>query len=523
MRLTPNEQQFVTGEARTTGRGTAGQRAERRALRPVFLGLMLALMLAALDSTIVATALPTIVGELGDLAQLAFVVTAYLLAATIAGPLFGGLSDQLGRKRVFQAAIALFLLGALLSGAATGITQLLAFRFVQGAGAGGLLALTQTVIADLVSPRERGRYAGYIGTVFGVASILGPVLGGLFVDQGLWRLVFWINVPLALFALVVLHRLLHLPRATPAHRRVDWAGSGLLVAGVGAVLLALALGGRVLPWFAPAWLALMGLGIAALAGLVVVERRAEHPLLPPALFRNRVFVVGSSLGLVTGMAMFTVIVFTPLYLQTVTGVSATSSGLLLISLLVGMVTGTVSSGRAIVRWGRYKVFPVVGSSFMVAGLLGLASLHPDDGLARVGVSLVAVGLGLGLIVQVVVLAVQNAVERRHLGSATSLAQFFRTLGSTTGVTVAGVILQARVSGELAVDVVNGTLPAGTRVQQLLNSPAAIAALPGPVRSVVEGALADGITFLFALAVPMAAVAFVLALLLPELELRRDRD
>jgi EmrB/QacA subfamily drug resistance transporter len=488
--------------------------ADRRALLPVIGGLMLALMLAALDNTIVSTALPTIVGELGDLGQLAFVVSSYMLAATISVPIFGRLSDLLGRKRVFMAAIVIFVSGAALSGASVSLSQLIGFRLIQGVGAGGLMAMTMTILAELVSPRERGRYAGYIGAVFGTSSIIGPVLGGLFVDHASWRLVFWVSVPLGLLALAVLQRLLRLPAPVGPPPRVDWGGAALLVVSVGAGLLALSWGGSLLPWGSPAWLATAGLAVVGLAALWVVERRVSAPIVPLALFRNRVFAVAAPLGFLTGVAMFATIVFMPMYLQAVVGMSATGSGLLLVSLLAGLVATTTLSGRAIVRWGRYRPFPIAGAALMLLGLVGLATLGDEPGLHRIGGSLLVVGLGLGMIIQIIVLAVQNAVPARDLGSATALTQFFRMLGATVGLAAAGVLLQARLAATIGAD-----LPAGTDLAELLSSPTAIAALPGPLRTLVEGGLADGILFIYAAVVPVVLVAFVLAWLLPHQELR----
>lgn len=495
---------------------TAAQDAKRRdpALRPVFATLMLALLLAALDHTTVATALPRIVGDLGDLSQLAWVVTAYMLAATIAAPVIGRLSDQLGRKRVYQAAIGVFVLGALLSGSATSLGQLVAFRFLQGTGAGGVIALTQTIIADLVSPRERGRYQGLLGAVFGFASVAGPLLGGLFVDHATWRFVFWMNVPLGLLALAVIQTRLHLPQGS-GRRRIDWFGTALLTGGVTALLLAVSWGGNVLAWDAPALFALVAGGACALAGFVLVQRRVSEPIVPLRLFGNRVFAVGSALSFVCGVGMFGTIVFTPLFLQTVLEASATASGLLLLPLLAGFICSSITAGRLITRWGRYKPFPIAGTVLATAGLWRMSTLGPSSSHVDAGVAMAVTGLGLGMVVQVVVIAVQNSVEREDLGSATSLAQFFRTIGGTIGITLYGALLNARLAGGALERLGSGT------VDELLHSPARIAALPPATRTAVLASLSDGITFLFALSVPVLAVGILLALALPELHLHTD--
>jgi EmrB/QacA subfamily drug resistance transporter len=354
---------------------TAGPGSPQRSLRPVFAGLMLAMLLAALDHTIVATALPTIVGELGDLAALPWVVTAYMLAATVSVPVIGRLSDQLGRTRVFQAAIGLFVLGALASGTALSLPWLVAARVVQGAGAGGVIALTQTTIADLVSARDRGRYHGLLGAVFGVASIAGPLLGGLFVDHLSWRLAFWLNVPLGLLAMAVIGRLLRLS-PTGGRRRVDWVGATLLTAGVAGLLLVIASAGRD-GGLTPGLAGLAAAIVALLALFLLSQRRADEPIVPLGLFRNRVFALGSALGFVVGVGMFGTLIYTPLYLQAVLGASATASGFLLLPLLGGLIAATVVSGRLVTRWGRYKPFPVAGTFLLALGVWLLSGLGAD--------------------------------------------------------------------------------------------------------------------------------------------------
>lgn len=496
----------TAGAARTPSPVT-----DRRALRPVFASLMVAMLMAALDHTTVATALPTIVGELGDLSRLAWVVAAYMLAATVAAPVIGRASDQLGRKRVYLAAIGVFVLGALLSGAATSLGQLIAFRAVQGLGAGGTIALSQTVIADVVAPRERGRYQALLGTVFAFASVVGPLLGGLFVDHATWRLVFWMNVPLGLLALAVIHRRLNLP-ARPGGRRIDWVGASLLTVSVTALLLALSWGGSVLGWTSPALLGLVAGGLLALALFVWVERRVDAPIVPLRLFRNRVLAVGSALSAVTGLSMFGVIMFSPLFLQAGLGTTPTRSGMLMLPLMGAFVSANITSGRLITRWGVYKPFPVAGTIAICAGLVWLSTLGAGTPLAEASAALAVVGLGLGMVVQVVLIAVQNAVPVADLGSATSLVQFFRTIGGTVGITFYGALLSLHVARASLAGL------GGASVDELLHSPARMAQLSAPVREAVQGTLADGITGLFMLTIPVAVVGIVLALLLPHVPL-----
>jgi EmrB/QacA subfamily drug resistance transporter len=483
----------------------------------IFSGLMLGLLLAALDQTIVATALPTIVGDLGGLEHLSWVVTSYLLASTAVVPLYGKISDLYGRKLIFQIAIGIFLVGSVLSGVAQSMLQLIVFRGIQGIGAGGVMALTMAIIGDVLSPRERGRYQGYLGAVFALASVAGPLLGGFFVDNLSWRWVFYINLPIGLVALVVTSWALDLPFTRHDHR-IDFLGAGLLAGSVTSLLLALVWGGETYPWGSATIVSLVAASALLGALFFVQERRAAEPVLPLRLFSNNIFSVGSLLGFVVGMAMFGGIVYLPLFLQVVVGVSATNSGLLLVPLMMGIIVMSVVSGRLITRTGRYKVFPVSGTALIVLGFIMLSRLDVNATNGQTTIAMIVMGLGVGAVMQVVVLAIQNAVEARDLGIATSASQFFRSIGGTVGVAVFGAILNNRLAANL-----ERLLPPGAAetfsTGELTSSPEAIRALPPDILLVVRESVANSLHVVFTVGIPIAVAGFIVSWLLKEIPLR----
>src|SRR5947199_2001999 len=384
-----------------------------RQVQVVFVGLMAGMLLAGLDQTIVATALPTIVGDLGGLSQLSWVVTAYILTSTVSVPLWGKISDLKGRKRVFQAAILIFLVGSALSGLSQNMGQLIAFRALQGAGAGGLLACAQAIIGDIVSPRDRGKYQGYLGAVFAFASVVGPLLGGFFVDNLSWRWVFYINIPVGIVALVITSSVLNLPFKRIEHR-IDYWGAALVMLAASSLILVTVWGGSEYPWGSPQILALGLIGVVAAIAFFVVEGRVEEPLIPLRLWRNPVFSVATGLEFLVGFAMFGAIVFLPLYLQTVGNASATNSGILILPLMLGLMTSSIVSGRIITRTGRYKIFPIVGTVLMAISLFLLSTMGLHTSRLNSSAYMFILGTGMGMIVQVMVLAVQNAVEHKDM-------------------------------------------------------------------------------------------------------------
>ena len=506
----------------TLGSAAPPTKLSHRQVLIVFSGLMLGMLLAALDQTIVATALPTIVGDLGGLNHLSWVVTAYLLTSTASVPLYGKISDLYGRKRVFQFAIVLFLIGSVISGAAQDMVTLIIARGIQGMGGGGLMALSMIIIADIVSPRERGRYQGYTGAVFATASVAGPLLGGFFTDSLSWRWIFYINLPLGIVALVVTSSVLNLPFVRREHK-VDYFGAALLVAGVTALLLVTVWVGNEYAWTSPTIITLTTAGALLIVAFVFQERRASEPILPLRLFRTSVFSVASAISALVGVAMFGVTVFLPLYFQIVTGASATKSGLLMIPMVAGLMLTSISSGRIISKTGKYRVFPIVGAGVTTIGLLLLSRLDVDTPRMETAGFMFVLGCGIGMMMQTLILAVQNVVPHGDMGAATSGVTFFRSMGGAFGVAIFGTILNNRLDYFVPKNVPADLLaslgsPSGN---DLGRSRQAIEALPDLARSGVIQSFADSLDVVFLVAVPLAAITFVLAWFLKEVPLNED--
>jgi EmrB/QacA subfamily drug resistance transporter len=488
----------------------APERQQR--VRLIFAALLLVLLLASLDQTIVSTALPTIVGDLGGIAHLSWVVTAYLLASTIVTPLYGKLGDLYGRKLVLQIAIVVFLIGSALCGIAQNMTELIAFRGVQGLGGGGLMVTTVAVVGDIVAPRDRGRYQGLFGGVFGVSTVIGPLIGGFFVDHLTWRWIFYINLPVGGLALAVIAVAFH-ARTERVRHSIDYLGTALLAGGLSSIVLFTSLGGTTYAWRSTEIVTLAILGVALLALFVIVERRAAEPILPLALFKNRTFAITSAIGFIVGLALFGSVTYLPLYLQIVKGHSPTESGLLLTPLMAGVLITSITSGNVISRTGRYRPFPIMGTAVAALAIFLLSRLAVSTPIWLTALYMLVLGLGLGMVMQVLVLAAQNAVPYEMLGVATSGSTLFRQIGGSIGVSIFGAIFANRLATELLARV-----PHGIHVPSAAN-PAIVRRLPEAVRLPYIESFTAALKPVFLAASGFAVVAFLLTWLLREVPLR----
>ncbi len=484
----------------------------------IIAGLMTGLLLAALDQTIVATALPTIVGELGGIESLSWVVTAYLLASTTSMPLYGKISDLYGRKRVYQSAIVIFVVASALCGVAQSMGQLIVFRALQGIGGGGLMSLTFTIIGDIVSPRERGRYTGYLTGVFALASVLGPLIGGFLTDHLSWRWVFYVNLPIGIVALIVTGIVLRLPVHKVRHR-LDLIGSAVLVVSVLSLLLATVWASDEYGWGSAVTVGLYTVSAVTAIGFVWWERRASEPVLPLRMFSRPGFSSCIVVSALAGAAMFGAIVYLPLFFQGVQGKQATNAGLLLLPLMLAMMLTSLLVGRATTRTGRYKIFPVAGTSVAAVGMWLLSTLDADTSRWVSSAWMAIVGVGVGATLPVLTVAVQNTVEFRDLGAGTASVNFFRTLGSTVGVAVFGTILTHRLTSTLDRELARLDLPADVTTTSLTRDPRGLATLDEPLRGIAVTGLSDAITTVFLVGAVTMVVGIVAAATIRELPLR----
>ncbi len=488
----------MTTPADTPAAPAAPKQYSHRQILVIMSGLMLGMLLAALDQTIVSTALTTIAKDFKRPDLYSWVVTSYLLTSTASTPLYGKIGDLFGRKRIFQFAIVLFLIGSILSGLSGSMIQLILFRGVQGLGAGGLMSIALSIVGDVIPPRDRGRYQGYFGAIFGASSVLGPLIGGFLVDQASWRWVFYVNVPIGIVALVVINRVLHLDQVHRA-AKIDFAGSLLLVGGVSLFLIAVQDTGTHAGLTSQAT-TLGVLGLLFIGAFILWERRATEPVLPLRLFGNSVFTVSSALSLITGASMFGALIFLPQYLQIVRHISPTISGLRLLPMLAGLLLTSITSGRLISKYGRYKSFVIAGTAILTAGLALLTQLTVTTNPWVFSGMLFVIGVGLGLFMQTLVLATQNSIERSDLGVGTSAITFFRTLGGAIGAAVLGAILIAKERSSLPADIAHH----------------------GPKLGPLE-AFTHGMQRAYLWTIPVSILAFLLSFLLKEVRLRTAAD
>ncbi|MCS4265627.1 MDR family MFS transporter [Serratia sp. BIGb0163] len=496
------------------GNEESGRASEQApSIRLLFSALLLVMLLAALDQTIVSTALPTIVGEFGGLENLSWVVTAYLLASTIVVPLYGKFGDLFGRKIVLQIAIVVFLLGSVLCGLAQNMTELILMRALQGLGGGGLLVVTMAVVGDVIPPADRGRYQGLFGGVFGLATVVGPLIGGLLVQHFSWRWIFYINLPLGIFALLVIGAVFQ-SKVNRVKHEIDFLGASYLAAALTCIILFTSQGGTVMAWSDGQLWCILAFGLVSIGGFIYEERLASEPIIPLDLFRNRTFVLCALIGFIVGMSLFGSVTFLPLYLQVVKDSTPTQAGMQLLPLMGGIMLSSIISGRLISKRGKYRIFPIIGTLCALAGMVLLGTLKNSTPVHLLYLYISLLGLGLGMVMQVMILAAQNSVEPKHMGVATSSATLFRSIGGSIGVAVFGAIFTNVLHSRLAT-----LLPEGAELPRSLGADA-VHHLPVQLQNDYLQAFGGAIHSVYQIAAGVMALAFALTWLLKDVPLRK---
>jgi EmrB/QacA subfamily drug resistance transporter len=482
-------------------------------LRLLFTALMLVMLLAALDQTIVSTALPTIVGELGGLNQLSWVVTSYLLTSTVVVPLYGKFGDLFGRKIVLQTAIVIFLLGSVLCGIAQDMTQLILMRALQGLGGGGLLVVTMASIGDVIPPADRGKYQGLFGGVYGLATVIGPLLGGFMVDHLSWRWIFYVNLPLGVLCIAVIAAVFH-PHVRHIRHTIDYWGAAWLALALSCLILFTTEGGTMLPWDSAELWFILAFAVIGIVAFIYEESVAAEPIMPLHLFRHRTFLLSCLIGFFVGTALFGSTTYLPLYLQVVKGVSPTGAGMQLLPLMGGVLVSSIVCGRLISRMGRYRMFPIIGTFIASIALVLLGTVSDTDPLYLIYVYAGLLGLGLGMVLQVLILATQNSVDRQYLGVATSGVTLFRSIGGSIGVSVFGAIFTNGLQSRL-----KDVMPDGPRTPRSL-APDAVRALPPAIHERYIQAFGSSLHTVYHVAAVVIAIAFLLAWWLRDVPLRK---
>lgn len=480
----------------------------------IFAGLIMAMFLSSLDQTIISTALPTIVGDLNGVDHISWIITAYTLAITIGMPIYGKMGDQFGRKGLFVAAIIIFIVGSIFGALAGTMNLLIAARFIQGLGAAGLMILSQAILADIMSPMERAKYGGFMGAAFGLSSVAGPLLGGFLTEHLSWHWTFWINVPVGIVTLIVIIKTLHLPHVTVAHK-IDYLGITTMIPAVTSLILVTTWGGNQYDWNSPTIVGLIGVFAVFTALFIFIEHKAAEPIVPLNLFKSKTFTLAAIIGLAIGAGMFAAISYLPTYLQIVSGVTATNSGLLMLPMVGGLFVASIGSGQIISRTGHYKIFPIIGMAMATLGIYLLSTMVVDTPTVLTSVYMIILGAGMGLCMQTMVLIVQNSVPAKDVGAATASNNFFREIGISLGVSIFGSVFASRLSEQMSA-LSTGSGPNALAGKSL--TPSFINSLPAEIKSPIVEAYVDALTPAFIFLVPVVAIGFILTLFIPNRKL-----